>query len=126
MMKMVNLSKIFGGYRRNKMYRVNDYKQGDIWSEEYKTLKEAKDAANEMWYRLSSEDKMKHTIEIESEKVSWIEYQYMQYVIRDRETGNIITWADSLEEAEYDVEDFEECDRIDGTYTENFYEVVRR
>lgn len=48
-----------------------------------------------------------------------------KYWIRDREAGNRITWCDTLEEAEELVRVYEDEDREDGTYTPDFYEIVK-
>ena len=48
----------------------------------------------------------------------------MKYVVRDREAGNVIETFETEAEALYAVEKFEEEDKKDGTYTEDFYEVV--
>lgn len=48
----------------------------------------------------------------------------MKYVTRDREAGNIIDQFNALEEAEAAIRQYEEDDKADGIYTENFYEVA--
>ena len=45
-------------------------------------------------------------------------------VIRDREAGNIIIHVLSFEEGNARIKEWEEQDKEDGTYEENFYEVV--
>lgn len=45
------------------------------------------------------------------------------YVIQDREAGNIIETTITLEKAQSILADYEEQDKADGTYTENFYEI---
>ena len=47
----------------------------------------------------------------------------MNIVIRDREAGNVITEFDTVEEAKKELEKYEEQDKKDGTYTEDFYEI---
>lgn len=47
----------------------------------------------------------------------------MRYVIRDREAGNIIDERETLEAAKEVLVEYEEQDKADGTYTENFYEI---
>ena len=47
----------------------------------------------------------------------------MNIVIRDREAGNVITKFDTVEEAKKQLEKYEEQDKKDGTYTEDFYEI---
>lgn len=46
------------------------------------------------------------------------------YIIRDREAGNIIskhkTWTEAMET----LEEYENEDRKDNCYTEDFYEIV--
>lgn len=46
------------------------------------------------------------------------------WVVRDREAGNVIDHYTSKYLAECALEDFEEGDRAEGTFTEDFYEVV--
>lgn len=47
-----------------------------------------------------------------------------KYRIEDREAGNIIDRFYTLEEAEKTLEEYEKEDKEDGSYTENFYEIV--
>lgn len=46
-----------------------------------------------------------------------------KFIIRDREAGNEITRVDSYADAVALVEKFEERDKEEGTYTEDFYEI---
>lgn len=48
----------------------------------------------------------------------------MKYVTRDRETGNVIDFFDTKEEAEKAVEEYEAEDAKEGIYSPNFYEVT--
>lgn len=48
----------------------------------------------------------------------------MNIVIRDREAGNVITQFETMEEAQKELERYEEQDKKDGTYTEDFYEIA--
>lgn len=48
----------------------------------------------------------------------------MTYIIRDREAGNMIEVANTLEEAQMILGRFEEEDRLEGTYEEGFYEIA--
>ena len=45
------------------------------------------------------------------------------FEVRDRQGGNIIDSFDSLEAATYDLNEYEEVDKLEGIYTENFYEI---
>lgn len=47
------------------------------------------------------------------------------YVIRDREAGNVIDSFNTLEEAQMELARYEESDKQDGIYEENFYEIVK-
>jgi hypothetical protein len=47
----------------------------------------------------------------------------MKYIIRDREAGNEITWFDTSQEAQKELEKFESQDKQDNCYTQNFYEI---
>ena len=46
------------------------------------------------------------------------------FIIRDREAGNYIEAVETYEEALETIEEYEEEDRKDGNFTENFYEIV--
>lgn len=48
----------------------------------------------------------------------------MMYIIRDREAGNEIARFNSLAEAEQELRAYEEADKNEGTFTEDFYEIV--
>lgn len=45
------------------------------------------------------------------------------FEVRDRQGGNVIDSFDSLEAAMYALNEYEEADKIDGIYEENFYEI---
>ena len=45
------------------------------------------------------------------------------FEIRDRQGGNVIDSFDSLEAAMYTLNEYEEADKIDNIYEENFYEI---
>ena len=45
------------------------------------------------------------------------------YVVRDREAGNVITQFETMEEAQKELEKYEEQDKKDGVYVEDFYEI---
>ena len=47
----------------------------------------------------------------------------MEYVIRDREAGNVIDYFATKEEAERQLETYENEDRKDGIFVEDFYEI---
>ena len=47
----------------------------------------------------------------------------MKIVIRDREAGNVIEHFNTVEEAKKTLERYEQDDRKDGSYTEDFYEI---
>ena len=46
------------------------------------------------------------------------------FIIRDREAGNYIEAVETYEEALETIEQYEEEDKRDGNYTEDFYEIV--
>lgn len=50
----------------------------------------------------------------------------MKYIIRDREAGNEIARFDSMEEAKAELKKYEEADKKEGTFTEDFYEIVEQ
>lgn len=45
------------------------------------------------------------------------------FQIRDRQGGNFIDSFDSLEAAMYALNEYEEADKLDNIYEENFYEI---
>ena len=47
------------------------------------------------------------------------------YATRDREAGNIIEYFFTLTEAENALKNYEKQDKKDGTYTDNFYEIIK-
>ena len=46
-----------------------------------------------------------------------------RYIIRDREAGNIIEQFSTIEEAKKKLKEYENADKSEGIYTENFYEI---
>lgn len=46
------------------------------------------------------------------------------YIIRDREAGNVIDKFNTIEEAKAEVLRYEEEDKREDTYEEDFYEIV--
>lgn len=45
------------------------------------------------------------------------------FKVRDRQGGNVIDSFESLEAATYALNEYEEADKLEGIYTENFYEI---
>lgn len=45
------------------------------------------------------------------------------FQVRDRQGGNVIDSFDSLEAAIYALNEYEEADKLDNIYEENFYEI---
>lgn len=45
------------------------------------------------------------------------------FEIRDRQGGNVIDSFDSLEAAMYTLNEYEEADKLNNIYEENFYEI---
>lgn len=45
------------------------------------------------------------------------------FEVRDRQGGNVIDSFDSLEAAMYALNEYEEADKLDNIYKENFYEI---
>lgn len=48
----------------------------------------------------------------------------MKMYVADKETGTFIEEVKSVEEGKKVVAEYEENDRKEGTYTENFYDIV--
>ena len=48
----------------------------------------------------------------------------MMYVVRDREAGNVITQFETMEEAQKELGRYEEQDKKEGEYVEDFYEIA--
>lgn len=46
------------------------------------------------------------------------------FIIRDREAGNVIDSFNTLEEAQRELSIYEENDREEGIYKDDFYEIV--
>lgn len=59
-------------------------------------------------------------------KENGIVIEELNYVIRDREAGNEIERFATREEAEQQLAKYEEQDRADGIFVEDFYEIVER
>lgn len=59
-------------------------------------------------------------------KENGITIEELNYVIRDREAGNEIERFATREEAEQQLAQYEEQDRADGIFVEDFYEIVER
>ena len=49
-----------------------------------------------------------------------------KYIIQDREAGNIIDEFNTLEDAQRELENYENQDKQDKCYTPSFYEIVER
>lgn len=49
-----------------------------------------------------------------------------KFYIQGREAGNVIVWFDTKEEAEQKLAEYEQSDKEEGIYTENFYEIVEK
>ena len=47
----------------------------------------------------------------------------MKYIIRDREAGNAIEWAETIEEAKKIIKEYEKQDKLDNIYEIDFYEI---
>jgi hypothetical protein len=45
------------------------------------------------------------------------------FEVRDRQGGNVIDSFESLEAATYALNEYEETDKLDNIYEENFYEI---
>ena len=45
------------------------------------------------------------------------------FEVRDRQGGNVTDSFDSLEAATDDLNEYEEADKLDNMYEENFYEI---
>lgn len=50
----------------------------------------------------------------------------MKYIIQDKEAGNIIEHAPTLQDAEDIIIQYENQDKKEGTYTSNFYEIIKK
>lgn len=64
-----------------------------------------------------------YVIDVEGEDPMLIGYLY-EYVVRDREAGNIIEYVKTYADGIALIEEFERQDKEDGTYTPDFYECV--
>ena len=48
----------------------------------------------------------------------------MIYYVSDKETGTFIEKVESIEEGKKIIEQFENADKKEGTFEENFYDIV--
>ena len=48
----------------------------------------------------------------------------VKFIIRDRQTGTVIEEADTFGDAKRKVTEYEDEDRKNGEYTDDYYEVV--
>ena len=49
----------------------------------------------------------------------------IHYSIIDNEAGNIIEHAETIEQAQQIIAEYEVADKKDGTYTPNFYSIFK-
>lgn len=49
-----------------------------------------------------------------------------KFIIQDREAGNVIEKFKTLQEAQNKLQEYEEQDKAEGIYEENFYEIVEK
>ena len=67
--------------------------------------------------------------------ISWIENNYSwdsekivkkipMYIVQDKEAGNKIDVFDTMFEAKKAIQEYEEQDNKEGTYTTGFYEII--
>lgn len=47
-----------------------------------------------------------------------------KYIVRDRESGNVIEECETIEEARDIVKSYEQEDMEDGSFTPDFYEIT--
>jgi len=122
-------------------YVIMQTKENDIFNEEFDSKEEALKRANNIWTKLSKADKKKldsfyvlESVNPDEESVDhfdgdmikdyFCEEKTYEYLIRDKEAGNIIAYFETLEEAEEELKAYEDEDRKDGTFTPDFYEIV--
>ena len=48
----------------------------------------------------------------------------LDYMVKNRKSGDIIDWFETKEDAEIALQDYEEFDKKQGKYTKDFYEIV--
>lgn len=48
-----------------------------------------------------------------------------KFIIQDREAGNVIEKFKTLQEAKNKLQEYEEQDKAEGIFEENFYEIVK-
>lgn len=48
----------------------------------------------------------------------------MKYIIRDAEAGNKIAEFNTLEDAQAEIKKYEDTDKAEGTFEEDFYEII--
>ena len=64
-------------------------------------------------------------IQLNNKKLDKKEMHKMKYHIVDKETHNVIDYAYSVKDAKAIIKAFEEEDKKEGNYTEDYYEIIR-
>lgn len=107
---------------------------GDIFSTEHETREEAIQAAQRQWEHLTFREQRQRNVYV-LESVNPDEdamdhfdgrtiWTAADLYVADRETGTFIELVKSVEAGKELIRQFEEQDKADGTYTEDFYTIV--
>lgn len=96
-----------------------DYMLEKIYFETFEKMSEyyGFPAANDL-------EELQEELEREADGMVYPILTRIKFFTADRETGTIIDWFSSIEEAQKAIEEYEEEDKKDGTYTANFYDIV--
>ena len=87
---------------------------------DYETESEYEDALERHRYAVEKAAVLYEEAVAKAEEEKWSE----KYVIRERESGDLIDYFDTLEEAQAELSRFIEYDKRDGYADDDFYEIV--
>ena len=93
----------------------------EIWTEE-----EIQRSYNDLRGEIAHADfkeYMEHLLSLGKQRISGLA-EVTGYVVRDREAGNPIERFATMEDAEAALRSYEESDKKDGIYEQDFYEVA--
>lgn len=117
-------------------YIVMDWKGNDLFTKEFDNKEAAIAEAKRQFAYLEDGEQMTRNFYV-LESVNPDEeaedhydgnevWRPSRYVVRDREAGNIFDACDTYEEAESVLKAYEDEDKRDGNYIEDFYEIAER
>lgn len=108
---------------------INDYfatgtmdckKQDDMTEDEFENYYGDNGGENCPYYEEDTREQNVYFIE----KIKNMEDKIMKLYVSDKETGTFIEEVKTIEDGKKLISQYEETDKADGTYTENFYDIV--